>query len=220
MPLSPRLVLLGKQGAGKGTQCAELARHFVIPHISTGDMFRATMQSESELGMRVRDVVNRGDLVSDALTVEIVDGRLQQDQTLERGFVLDGFPRNVTQAKALEGLLVEHPLDLVIDLELPTEVAVQRLTSRRVCLGCQKIYAASDLAAQARLCDVCGGEVVQREDDNEESIRRRLELYESQTAPLTGWYRDRGLLRSVDGDGELGEITKRLVLAIESDVRR
>ncbi|HLG91933.1 MAG TPA: nucleoside monophosphate kinase, partial [Acidimicrobiales bacterium] len=172
-----RLVMLGKQGAGKGTQCVRLSHHYVVPHISTGDMFRAAVRSGSHLGRQAAQYMEKGELIPDDLVLEMVARRIAEDDTTKRGFVLDGFPRTTYQAEKLEEMLAPQRLDLVIDLEVPTEVVLRRLASRRVCRDCGANYS---LRSRPRLdwtCDVCGGEVVQREDDTEEAIRRRLDLY-------------------------------------------
>ncbi len=218
MRKGPKLVIVGKQGAGKGTQCVRLARHFVIPHISTGDMFRSAQRADSELGAKLRLILEAGELVPDELTVSIVAERMAQDDTAARGFILDGFPRTPAQAKSLDDLLAPNSLDLVIDLQLSTELATERLCSRRVCRDCQSIYGPSRMPAVPGTCDDCGGSVIQRADDTEEAIRRRLSLYESQTAPVLEWYRSQGLLVEVDGDGSTDDVTTRLVHAIDAAI--
>lgn len=211
----PRLVILGKQGAGKGTQCVRLARHYVIPHISTGDIFRAALRSGTDLGRRLKSYLDAGDLVPDEVTIEVVRDRLEQDDTKRHGFILDGFPRTIHQADQLSKLLAPDDVDLAIDLELPTEMAVERLASRRVCRDCQTIYGPSSMPSVDGVCDYCGGEVVQRDDDTEEAIRRRLALYEKETEPIITWYLERDMLVTVDGTGDADDVTSRLVRAID-----
>jgi len=210
-----RLVILGKQGAGKGTQCLRLARHYVVPHISTGDMFRAAHKSGSDFGRRLKEYMEAGELVPDEVTVEVVASRLEQDDTKGRGFILDGFPRNTNQANQLAKLLEPREIDLAIDLEIDTEVALQRLASRRVCSTCGTNYSTVSPPKYDWTCDTCGGEVVQRTDDTEAAIRRRLNLYEQETQPLISWYLERDKLVQVNGLGNTEEVTARLVRAID-----
>jgi adenylate kinase len=210
-----RLVLLGKQGAGKGTQCVRLARHYVVSHVSTGDIFRAAVRSESELGRKVKGYLDAGDLVPDEVTIEIVGERLNHPDTRSRGFILDGFPRSVNQAKLLDELLDPTQLDMVVDLHIPTEDALARLAGRRVCSTCGAIYHESKPPKYDWTCDNCGGEVVQRDDDRDDAIRRRLQLYEAETAPLIDYYFERGMLVTVDGLGTTDEVADRLTDAID-----
>jgi len=210
-----RLVVLGKQGAGKGTQCVRLSHHYVVPHVSTGDMLRGEVKSRTALGQRAKELMDRGELIPDDLIIEMVGRRLNEGDTRARGFVLDGCPRTISQAAALADLLLPDELDLVIDLEVSTALVLKRLASRRVCVDCGANYSISSPPLVNWTCDVCGGEVVQREDDTEEAIRRRLELYEHQTAPLVEWYRRRGLLVAVNGTGAPDAVTRRCVKAID-----
>jgi len=210
-----RLVLLGKQGAGKGTQCVRLARHYVVSHVSTGDIFRAAVRSESELGKKVKHYLDSGDLVPDEVTLAIVGERLNHPDTQSRGFILDGFPRSVNQAKLLGELLDPVNLDMVIDLHIPTEEALGRLNGRRVCSTCGAIYHVSKPPKYDWNCDNCGGEVVQRDDDTDDAIRRRLQLYEAETAPLIDYYFERGMLVTVDGLGSTDEVAERLTEAVD-----
>lgn len=212
-----RLVILGKQGAGKGTQCARLARHYVVPHISTGDMLRAAARSHSEFGKRAKGYIDAGELVPDDVMIGLVNERLEYEDTSARGFILDGFPRTTAQAEALEEFLDgDRPLDLAIDIELPTEAAVERLAMRRVCNVCGAIYSTRQPPHLNWTCDFCGGEVVQRDDDQPEAITRRLNLYESDTAPLIAWYLQRDQLVTVDGLGHPDDVFRRLVRSIDS----
>ena len=210
-----RLVLLGKQGSGKGTQAVRLARHFVVHHVSTGDMFRAAVRAGTEFGNKAREYMDAGELVPDEVTIGIVKERLEQAGTRRRGFVLDGFPRNVFQAQALANYLQPEDVHLVIDLEVPTEVVMKRLAARRVCSSCGTNYSVAVPPAEDWTCDVCGGDVVQRADDTEGAIRRRLEIYENDTAPLIAWYKERERLEVVDADGDPDEVTSRLIETID-----
>jgi adenylate kinase len=215
-----RLVVLGKQGAGKGTQCVRLGRHYAVPHISTGDMFRAAVRSGSEFGRKARKFMDAGELVPDDVVIGLVEERLRQDDARLRGFILDGFPRTVHQAEALDEILPPPGVELVIDLEVPTEIVLKRLASRRVCVECGTNYSVERPPSVDETCDVCGGQVVQREDDTVNAIRRRLELYEEQTAPLIAWYLAKDKLVTVDGVGEPDKVTTRLIRAIDLRLRR
>jgi adenylate kinase len=211
-----RLVLLGRQGAGKGTQCVRLSRHYVVPHISTGDMLRAAVREGTEFGRKAKDIMDRGELVSDEIMGGVVDERLDRDDTRHRGYILDGFPRTVGQAELLAKITADEPLDLVIDLVVPTEVVLERLASRRVCSDCGANYSVDAPPKYGWVCDNCGGDVVQRADDTPEAIQKRLDLYERETAPLIAWYADRDLLAEVDGLGPAEEVTGRLIGAIDA----
>jgi adenylate kinase len=210
-----RLIILGKQGAGKGTQCVRLSRHYVVPHISTGDMFRAAVKARSELGEKAKEFMDAGELVPDEVVMGLVAERLSLDDTKARGFVLDGFPRTVHQAKGLAELLAPDEIDLVVNLEVPTEVVLRRLAGRRVCIDCGANYSVDSPPRLNWTCDICGGEVVQREDDTEAAIRRRLDLYERETRPLVDWYAERDLLSVLDGVGDPDEITGGLVRVVD-----
>ena len=212
----PRLVILGKQGAGKGTQCVRLSRHYEIPHISSGDMFRAELKSGSEVGARLHEFMKEGELIPDDVVIELVVHRLEKDHTNETGFILDGFPRTTTQAEALFAFLdTWAELDMAIDLQVPTDVVLRRLAGRRVCETCGQNYGLGRVPVQAGTCDLCGGAVVQRDDDTEEAISRRLRLYEQETEPLIAWYLQRDKLVTVDGLNEPDVVTARLVRAID-----
>ena len=211
-----RLVLLGRQGAGKGTQCVRLSRHYVVPHISTGDMLRAAVREGTEFGRKAKEIMDRGELVSDEIMGGVVDERLDRDDTRHRGYILDGFPRTVGQAELLAKVTASAPLDLVIDLVVPTEVVLERLASRRVCTDCGANYSLEAPPKYGWVCDNCGGDVVQRADDTPEAIQKRLDLYERETAPLIAWYAERGLLAEVDGLGTAEQVTARLIDAIDA----
>lgn len=211
-----RLVMLGRQGAGKGTQCVRLSRHYVVPHISTGDMLRAAVREGTEFGRKAKEIMDRGELVSDEIMGGVIDERLDRDDTRFRGYILDGFPRTVGQAELLARVTADHPLDLVIDLVVPTDVVLTRLASRRVCVDCGANYSVETPPKYGWVCDNCGGEVVQRADDTPEAIQKRLDLYERETAPLIAWYAERGLLTEVDGMGPAEAVTARLIEAIDA----
>jgi len=210
-----RLVILGRQGAGKGTQCVRLARHYVVPHISTGDMLRAAVKEGTDFGRKAQEYMSRGDLLPDDIIIGVVGERLAKDDTRTRGYILDGFPRTVGQAEALAELTVDEPLDLAIDLEVPEEVVLERISNRRVCVDCGTNYSVQTPPRYNWTCDVCGGEVVQREDDTPDAVRKRLNLYSQETEPLIAWYLAKDLLVTVDGLGSADEVTRRLIRAID-----
>jgi adenylate kinase len=210
-----RLVLLGRQGAGKGTQCVRLSRHYVVPHISTGDILRAAVREGTEFGKKAKAIMDAGDLVPDDIMVGIVDERLDRDDTRSRGFILDGFPRTVAQASALLEITSPRGIDLVVNLEVPREVVLARLASRRTCSDCGTNYSTERPPRYGTTCDVCGGDVIQREDDTIEAINRRLDLYDTETSPLIEWFDARDLLLEVDGDGDPDVVFGRVVDAID-----
>ncbi len=207
--------MLGRQGAGKGTQCSRLAAHFGMPHISTGDMLRLAVADGTAFGKKANEFMAAGDLVPDEVMIGVVDERLHMEDARTQGYVLDGFPRTVAQAEALADI-TDGALEMVVDLDVPTEVVLPRLAGRRVCRNCGTNYSVDEPPTSNWTCDVCGGEVVQREDDKEEAIQRRLDLYEEVTTPLTAWYAERDLLVVVDGMGEPDEVTARLLAAIDA----
>jgi adenylate kinase len=211
-----RLVVLGKQGAGKGTQCVRLSHHYVVPHVSTGDMLRGEVKSKTPLGQRAQTLMDRGELIPDEMVMEMVSGRLSERDTRGRGFVLDGCPRTTAQAEDLDEIVHPFGLDLVIDLLVPTSLVMKRLASRRVCVDCGANYSTAAPPMVNWTCDVCGGEVVQREDDTEDAIQRRLDLYEAETAPLVSWYEERDLLVTISGTGSPDAVTRRVVGAIDA----
>lgn len=213
-------MVLGKQGAGKGTQCVRLSHHYVVPHISTGDMLRGAVKSGSDLGLKVKEVMDSGELLGDDLIMEMVGERLSEPDARARGFILDGCPRTTHQAEMLAALLHPDDIDLAVDIEVPTSQVLRRLAARRVCVDCGANYS---VAAPPRVnwtCDVCGGEVVQRDDDKEEAIRRRLELYERQTAPLIDFYEKRSQLTKVNGVGAPDTVLRRIIRAVEDRRQR
>ena len=204
-----RLVLVGPPGAGKGTQAQFLAAHFSIPHISTGDIFRANLKAGTELGNQAKGFMDRGELVPDSVTNEMVKDRLTHDDAVN-GFLLDGFPRNVAQAEVLREILADKktPLHAVLEFSLANEEIVARLSSRRTCRDCGAPSVGVDK------CPTCGGDVYQREDDKAEVIARRLEVYAEQTAPIISFYRNEGLLISVSAVGNVEDITAHAISAL------
>lgn len=207
-----RLILLGPPGAGKGTQAKLLVDKLGIPQVSTGDMLRAAVKAGTSLGREAKQFMDRGALVPDAVIIGLVRERLQQVDCA-RGYILDGFPRTVAQAEALGKTLTElqASLDHVVSLEVPTEDLVLRIAGRRTCRNCGAMYHVrfSPSRTDGR-CDACGGDTYQREDDREETVRRRLQVYIDQTAPLIDFYAARGLLRRVEGTGEIADIFQRI----------
>jgi adenylate kinase len=204
-----RLVLVGPPGAGKGTQAQFLAAHFSIPHISTGDIFRANLKAGTDLGNQAKSFMDRGELVPDSVTNEMVRDRLTHDD-VANGFLLDGFPRNVAQAEVLRAILADKktPLHAVLEFSLADEEIIARLSSRRTCRDCGAPSVGVDK------CPTCGGEVYQREDDKAEVITRRLEVYAEQTAPIISFYRNEGLLISVNAAGNVEDITASAISAL------
>ena len=217
MAAGPRLIIFGRQGAGKGTQSQLLAERYSIPHISTGDMLRASAASGSEFGRSVKAVMDAGQLVSDDLMEGVVRQRLAEPDA-QGGFLLDGYPRTPAQAEFLADLLAPEGIDRAINLEVPEEVVVDRITRRRVCVDCQSIYSVGDASADTGRCDNCGGKVVQRDDDTEDAVRRRLAVYAEQTEPLLSWFAERGALRTVDGVGAPAEVAERVVEALDGEL--
>jgi len=209
-----RLVLVGPPGAGKGTQATLLAAHYKIPHISTGDIFRANLKSGTELGLQAKSYMDKGELVPDSVTNAMVKDRLTHADT-ESGFLLDGFPRNVAQAEVLRAFLGERsrPLDAVVEFAIDNGEIIKRLSSRRTCKSCGKIF-----AGNLDKCDSCGGDLYQRDDDREEVIARRLEVYAEQTAPIVSFYRTEGLLITISARGAVSSITESALRALSAKV--
>jgi len=211
-----RLVLVGPPGAGKGTQAQFLAAHFQIPHISTGDIFRANLKGETPLGLEAKKYMDKGDLVPDSVTNDMVKDRLNKDD-LDNGFLLDGYPRNVAQAEVLRAVLAEKatPLHAALELNIDPVEIVARLSGRRSCSNCQKPYhVVNEKPAVEGICDACGGALIQREDDKAEVIKHRLNVYAEQTAPIINFYRNEGLLITINASGPVNEITASAISAL------
>ena len=211
------LIFLGPPGSGKGTQAKMLVDHYGIPQISTGDILREAVREGTPLGREAKGYMDRGELVPDEVVVGIVRERLQGDDC-KKGFILDGFPRTIPQAEALEETLkgLSKGIDHVINIEVGKDELIRRLSGRRTCRKCGAMYhIIFDPPKREGVCDRCGGELYQRDDDREETIRERLRVYEEQTAPLIEFYRKRGLLRTIDGKGEIKEIFERIKSAVE-----
>ncbi len=209
------VIMLGPPGAGKGTQAERLARGRNLPKISTGDILREAVHADTEMGRAAKITMDAGNLVSDDVMIGIVRERLEREDA-RNGFVLDGFPRNDAQAAELERVLDGHPLDLVVNLDVSTDIVLDRIAGRRVCENCGATYHVKAPPKHDWTCDVCGGKVVHRSDDTEEAVRRRLELYDQETVPLIDFYRQLRKLEVVDGEGDGDEVFKRLVTAIDS----
>lgn len=211
-----RAVLLGPPGAGKGTQAVRLVEKYEIPHISTGDIFRKNIKEGTELGKKAQEYMNAGALVPDELVVDLVKDRLQQDDC-KNGFLLDGFPRTIFQAEKLDEFLSEsnQEMDIVINLKVEKEALIKRLTGRRVCKDCGASYHIVNIPPKKEgVCDICGGELIQRKDDNIETVENRINVYEEQTAPLIGYYKEAGSLVDFDGEASLDEVFDAIVQAI------
>jgi adenylate kinase len=215
--MSVRLVLFGRQGAGKGTQAKYLATHYGAPHISTGDMLREAVAEGTDFGRKAREYLDNGQLLPDDIMLGIIEDRLHKGDVLEQGFLLDGYPRTVGQAQALLDL---EPIDLAINLEVPEELVLRRLSERRVCRQCGHIYTAEDPSAVSRTCEICGGEVVQREDDTPEAITTRLDVFATKTLLAVAWFDSKDLLITVNGVGTPDEVSARLRDAIDGRLAR
>ena len=214
-----RLVLLGPPGAGKGTQATAIAEAFAIPAISTGDLFRKNVGEQTELGKLAKQYMDKGELVPDEVTLAMVWDRLA-DGDADDGFLLDGFPRTVPQAEQLESGLTERGglrLDAALNLDVPDEEVVRRLSGRRTCSKCGRIWHVEfNPTKDEGVCDVCGGELVQRDDDKPETIQRRLEVYRKSTQPLIGFYGERGALIEIDATGPPAEVQTRAIGALRA----
>lgn len=205
-----KLIFLGPPGAGKGTQALGVSTNLKVPHISTGDMFRAAIKNETPTGLRAKHYMDQGQLVPDSVVIDMVRERLMMDDC-RNGYLLDGFPRTVEQAAALEEIAAP---DAVVNIEVPDEKLLSRLTGRRVCGKCQGTFHVSKLADETS-CPVCQGALIHRDDDKPETINRRLQVYHDQTAPLIGYYREKGKLRTVDGDSRPEDVLKNILASLE-----
>ncbi|QKW08621.1 adenylate kinase [Streptomyces sp. NA04227] len=213
-----RIVLVGPPGAGKGTQAAFLAKNLSIPHISTGDLFRANISQGTELGKQAKAFMDAGNLVPDEVTIGMAKDRMEQPDA-ENGFLLDGFPRNVSQAEALDETLKTESmkLDAVLDLEVPEDEVVKRIAGRRICRNdsAHVFHVTYSAPKQEGVCDTCGGELYQRDDDSEDTVRKRLEVYHTQTEPIIDYYRAQGLVVTISALGKVEEVTERAMAALK-----
>ncbi|MFF1507739.1 adenylate kinase [Streptomyces sp. NPDC058326] len=213
-----RIVLVGPPGAGKGTQAAFLARNLDIPHISTGDLFRANISQGTELGLKAKAFMDAGDLVPDEVTIGMAKDRMEQPDAAN-GFLLDGFPRNVAQAEALDVVLKaeDMQLDAVLDLEVPEDEVVKRIAGRRTCRNdsAHVFHVLYNQPKTEGVCDVCGGELYQRPDDSEETVRKRLEVYHTQTEPIIDYYRAQNLVVTIQALGKVDEVTAKAMAALK-----
>lgn len=213
-----RVVLVGPPGAGKGTQAAYIARHYGIPQISTGEIFRANVSKQTRLGMEARKYMEAGDLVPDEVTIEMVRDRLAESDTAD-GFLLDGFPRTVGQAEALGQILADlgTGLDAVLELSVDDQEVVRRLTGRRTCRECGKVWHVEfDQPRVDGVCDRCNGQLFRRDDDEPQTVLRRIEVYNDQTAPLADHYEEQGVLRRIDATGKVDKVTERAIAALDA----
>jgi adenylate kinase len=203
-----KLLIMGRPGAGKGTQAANIKEYYKIPHISTGDMFRAAMKNETKLGLEAKQYMEKGLLVPDEVTIGIVEERLLEDDC-KNGFLLDGFPRTIAQAEALDAFLAKNgvKLDAVLDVNVPAEILVRRMVGRRVCKTCGATFHVEFNAPKVEgICDNCGAKLIQRPDDTEETAVNRLAVYDENTAPLLDFYAKKNLLKTVNGDQPLDKV--------------
>ena len=213
---SLRVVLLGPPGAGKGTQAKLLGQKFQACQVSTGDILRQAVADQTPLGKEASEYIKRGDLVPDGVIVKLVAERLREKDCAP-GFILDGFPRTIPQAQSLETILRQMGLGLqrALLVQVPPAVIIERIAGRRTCKNCGALYHLSfNPSTKGRICDRCGGELLQREDDREETISARLKVYDKQTAPVTDYYRQQGILREIDGSGKVEDIQDRVIKAL------
>lgn len=215
-----RLILLGPPGAGKGTQAAAIVDKYNIPHISTGDIFRYNIKQGTELGKKAKSYMDQGLLVPDEVVVEIVEDRLKKEDCAN-GFLLDGFPRTVVQAEALDNALVNMNVSLnkVINIEVDKGILVERAVGRRICRECGATFHIKyNPSTKGDICDQCGGDLYQRDDDNEETVTRRIEVYLKETTPLTEYYSKQDKLVTIDGDRKIDEVFANIVTSLGSDL--
>ena len=217
MQSHPRLVLLGRQGAGKGTQALRLSEHYDIAHFSTGDLFREGVRRETHYGLEAKRYMDTGELVPDDIVIGVVQEALAPGGPLDDGFVLDGFPRTEPQAEHFEEILGGRPLDVVISLEVPREIVLDRISGRRVCQECHRVYHVNMPPTRPWICDTCGHQVVQRDDDTEDAVERRLQAYDRDTVPILDFYRSiEKRVRVVGGVGTGDQVFARLVHEIDA----
>lgn len=205
------IVLFGPPGAGKGTQAKELAKHYNIPHISTGDILRANVREGTKLGMKAKEYMDKGELVPDEVLIGIIRDRLQQPDCKD-GYMLDGYPRTIPQAEALQDILkkIGKPLEVVLNIDVPDDELIGRLSGRRMCSCGESYHLIFNLPLKEGTCDSCGGKLYQRDDDKEEVVRQRLEVYAAKTKPLIDYYSDRGILVNIYGTGSVEDVFRQI----------
>lgn len=212
-----KIIMLGAPGAGKGTQAKKIAEKYGIPHISTGDIFRANIKNQTELGKKAKSYMDQGALVPDELTLELIMDRFQAEDC-KKGYVLDGFPRTIPQAEALTKALAEQQdaVDYAINVDVPDEAIVSRMSGRRACIACGGTYHIKFNPTRVEgICDACGGELVLREDDKPETVQKRLDVYHAQTQPLIDYYNTQNILKEVDGTLPMEEVFKAIIAILE-----
>jgi adenylate kinase len=210
------IIMLGAPGAGKGTQAKKIAEKYGIPHISTGDIFRANIKNNTELGKKAKEYMDQGLLVPDELTCDLVTDRIQQDDC-SKGFILDGFPRTIPQAEALDKALTAmgQSMDYAVNVDVADENIIDRMSGRRACLKCGATYHIITIPPKSEgICDNCGSELVQREDDKPETVKKRLDVYHEQTQPLIDYYNNQGILRTVDGTKDFEGVFQDIVMIL------
>lgn len=213
-----KIVMLGAPGAGKGTQAKMIAAKYEIPHISTGDIFRANIKNGTELGKKAKEYMDQGLLVPDELTVDLVIDRLSQEDC-QKGYILDGFPRTIPQAKALDAALANRgeKMDYAVDVDVPDENIVNRMSGRRACVGCGATYhVVHNPSAKGDNCEVCGEKLILRDDDQPETVQKRLTVYHDQTQPLIDYYTEQSILKTVDGTQDMNDVFNGIVAILEA----
>lgn len=208
-----KIIMLGAPGAGKGTQAKQIAAKYEIPHISTGDIFRANIKNGTDLGKKAKEYMDQGLLVPDELTCDLVMDRIQQEDC-KNGFVLDGFPRTIPQAESLDAALskIGETMDFAIDVDVPDENIIRRMSGRRACLNCGATYHIVSIPPKKEgVCDSCGNELVLRADDEPETVKKRLDVYHEQTQPLIDYYQAQGILKSVDGTQPMEDVFQGII---------
>ena len=213
-----KIVMLGAPGAGKGTQAKMIAAKYQIPHVSTGDIFRANIKNGTELGKKAKEYMDQGLLVPDELTVDLVIDRLSQEDC-QKGYILDGFPRTIPQAEALDAALAKRAekMDYAVDVDVPDENIVSRMSGRRACVGCGATYhVVHNPSKKGDACEVCGEQLILREDDQPETVQKRLTVYHEQTQPLINYYTGQGILKTVDGTQDMNDVFETIVKILEA----